>query len=100
MANVGQVTVQQVQADAALECDRVVVVIDARINATVESGIEVKPFGDVLHSLNSGIIERDTEVEDVAVRIENVCAWIDGFRAFQRDKFSYLKIRAARREDR
>ena len=97
--------VEEVQAEATFEARRIVVVAGIAIGraipakAGVHAGdrtrIDVEHRGDMRHRHHAGILERDAEVEDVAVRIEDVVGRVDDFRAEQRDELTDFDVEAA-----
>ena len=93
-------TFVEVQTDPSVESRRVVVVVDTGVNATRHSSHQVEPLRRVKRRQRAGVIERDSKIEDVGVRVEEVCPRIDGFRAFQGNELAQFQIKAALREDR
>jgi hypothetical protein len=66
----------------------VVIILDTRINPTVNPGVQIEVLVHVKNGLESSVVEGNPEVENVSVGIKNIGAWIDGFRSLQRHEFS------------
>ena len=43
----------------------------------------------------AGVVKRNSNIKNVGMRIEEIPAWIDGFRSFQRDEFAKLQVETA-----
>src|SRR5204863_5539565 len=78
-----------------MERSRVVVVVDTGIDAAGDAGDQVQPLGCIKSKERAGVIERDSEIENVAVRIKRVGAGIDCFRSFEGNELAEFQIDAA-----
>ena len=90
-----QFAIHKVESDAAVKRDAIVVIVDAGVNAPRNSGVKIEPFGRVKSRQAAGVVKRNSNIKNVCMRVEEICAWIDRFRSFQGDKFAKLQVEAA-----
>src|ERR1051325_1808997 len=62
----------EIQSDAAVECGRVVIVVDARVHAARPTRHDIEPLGRVQSEKGASMVEWDREIEDVGVRVERI----------------------------
>src|SRR5205814_6320238 len=84
----------EMEPDSSMEGRRVVIVVDTGIDAARDAGDQVQPLGCVKSKERAGVIERDGEIENVAVRIKRVCAGVDCFRSFEGNELADLHVDA------
>src|SRR5205814_8291636 len=62
----------EMQPNPAMECRRVVIVVDAGVHAARGADQHVEPLGRVKSKERAGVVEWDAEVENVSVRIKRI----------------------------
>ena len=90
-----QLAIQKVESDAAVKSDAIVVIVDTGVNAPRNSGVNIKPFGRMKGRQAAGVVKRDPHIKNVGMGVEEIRAWIDGFRSFQGDEFAKLQVDTA-----
>src|SRR5216684_7501222 len=71
-------------------------ITERRIHAGVEPGIDIKHRVHVSSCHEACVLERNAEVEDVGMRVEQIVRGIDDLRTFQGHVLADLQIDAAR----
>ncbi len=70
------------------------------IHAGVCAGPNIDHVGDMAGGIGAGMLQRDAEIEDVGVRVEEVAVGVDHFIADRRRVLTGLHIDAATEDDR
>src|SRR5207237_993748 len=91
--------IQEVESDAAMKRGTVVVVVNTRVNPSSNSGVKIKQLACVKSGQCAGVIKRNAKIKNVAVRVEKVCARIDGLRSFQGDELAQFQIESPLGDD-